>query len=659
MKKILLISILATSSFLSHAQDFKIGSFTEEEMSMKNYPKDTSAHALYLTDYGRLEINTTNDDRFKYILHCHVRIKIFDNQAFDKATVQIPLYNNGEEYEEVQDIDGITSFTNDNGGVQQAALDKSQIFRVKEDKRWTNVKFTMPNVRNGCIIDYTYTIYSVYWERLPIWYFQSDIPKLSSEYDLHLPAYWTYNASLRGGLKLSKNVAEIEKGCFTINGNTVDCSHIDLAMTDVPAFKEEADMTSYKNFISAAYFELAQYISPYTGAKQNFSLQWKDVDYQLKHMSSFGGQLRRKELMKERIAPIITGITDSLAKARAIYAFIQKNIKYNDHYDIFTDDGIRRALDNHSGTVAEINIALITALESAGFNAEAVLLSTREHGLINKLYPTIQEFDYVIAKVDIGGKTYLLDATDPLLSFGMLPLRCINDQGRVMCLDKPSYWIDLANAGQKGVNTYNYDLTLQPDGRIKGTMLHYASGYAAYKERVEIKKFNSVDEYVESLAERSPRFKILKSNIENVDSLNNPIAETYEIEIKEFNNVNRDRLLFNPFIMDYVSVNPYKLTERSYPVDLGMPTANRFTLTLHLPDNYVVDTPPQNIGVALPNNGGMFQTAYQADGNSFTFSHVIQLNKSVYSSEEYPYLKELYNKIILTQKAEMVLKRKM
>jgi hypothetical protein len=659
MKKTLLILILVTSSLLSHAQDFKVGTFTADEITMEKYAKDTSAHALYLTDHGRLEINTTNDDRFKYILRRHVRIKIFDSRAFDKATIQIPLYNDGEEYEDVQDIDGVTTFTNDNGGVQQAALDKSQIFKVKEDKHWTNIKFTMPNVHNGCIIDYTYTIYSVYWERLPIWYFQDDIPKMSSEYDLHLPAYWTYNASLRGGLKLSKNVAEVEHGCFTFNGNAVDCSHIDLGMTDIPAFKEEADMTSYKNFISAAYFELAQFINPYTGAKQNFSRQWSDIDYQLKHLSSFGGQLRRKELMKEHIAPAITGITDSLSKAMAIYAYIQKSIKYNGQYDIFTDDGIRKALDNHSGTVAEVNIALITALESAGFDAEAVLLSTREHGLINKLYPTIQEFNYIIAKVNIGGKSYLLDATDPLLSFGMLPLRCINDQGRVMCLDKPSYWIDLANAGQKGVNTYNYDLTLQPDGKIKGTMVHYASGYAAYTERVAIKKFNSVDEYVESLDERSPRFRILKSNIDGVDSLNNPIAETYEIEIKEFDNVNHDRLMFNPFIMDYISVNPYKLTERSYPVDLGMPTANRYTLTLHLPDNYTVDTPPQNIGVALPNNGGMFQTAYQADGNSFTFSHVIQLNKSVYSSEEYPYLKELYNTIILTQKAEMVLKRKL
>ncbi len=73
-----------------------------------------------------------------------------------------------------------------------------------------------------------------------------------------------------------------------------------------------------------------------------------------------------------------------------------------------------------------------------------------------------------------------------------------------MSLDKPSYWIDL-NTDQKQVSTYTLDFTLQPDGKIKGTMTHYAIGYEAYEKRKEIRKFNSVDEYVESLDEKSSK----------------------------------------------------------------------------------------------------------------------------------------------------------
>jgi hypothetical protein len=60
----------------------------------------------------------------------------------------------------------------------------------------------------------------------------------------------------------------------------------------------------------------------------------------------------------------------------------------------------------------------------------------------------------------------------------------------------------------------------------------------------------------------------------------------------------------------------------------------------------------------MPNSGGRFLTGFENDSNTFTFSYVTQFNKSVYSAEEYPYLKELYNKIILSEKNEMVFKKK-
>jgi transglutaminase-like putative cysteine protease len=660
MRKLLLLLTFLTIATISKSQDFEPGTFKQDELDLKRYDKDTSAHAVVLSEFGKAEINKTNDeDKLKIIFHYHVKIKIFDNKGFDQATISIPTYHGDDDAEEIDDIKGSTTYVDDNGGVKQSYLDHDKIFTTKDNIHWSSTKFTLPNVHDGCIIEYSYTLYSPYWLNFPVWEFQSDIPKMSSEFDVHIPAYWQYNASLRGYLKLTKNVAEIESNCFSYGSNSVDCSHMDLGMKDIPAFVEEADMTAKKNFLSAVYFELAEYVSPWDGVKHKLAQTWADVDYSMKHDEGFGAQLRRKELMKDRITPVIAGITDSLQKAKAVYYYVQKNIKWNNFYGTYCPDGIRKALDNHSGSVADINIALTTALEAAGFDAEAVLLSVRDNGNVNKLYPAVTDFDYVIARVSIGGKSYFLDATDPLLSFGMLPMRCLNDQGRVMSLDKPSYWIDMTGIGQTETNTYNFDLTLQPDGKIKGTMTHYSTGYAAYEKRHAIKKFNSVDEYVESLDEKSPKFKILKSEVTNVDSLDKPLSEQYEIEIKAYKKMeDADKLTFNPFIDDYISSNPYKLTERTYPVDMGMPSNDRYTLTLHLPDGYTIENAPQDIGIALPNQGGRFITSYQADGNSFTFSHIVQFSKPVYSPAEYPYLKELFNKIILTQKAEMVLKKK-
>jgi hypothetical protein len=211
---------------------------------------------------------------------------------------------------------------------------------------------------------------------------------------------------------------------------------------------------------------------------------------------------------------------------------------------------------------------------------------------------------------------------------------------------------------QKEVSSYAFDLTQQEDGKLKGTLVHYSSGYKAYEKRVAIKKFNSVDEYVEDLNGKLPKIKILKSEVTGVDSINQPIAEKYEVEINLRDKANDSRLAFNPLIFDRITTNPFKLTERSYPVDWGMPSDDRYVLTLHLSPQYTVETPPAKVAIALPNNGGRFLTDYNAAENTFTFSNIIEFNKSIYSPEEYPYLKELYNKIILSEKSEMVFKKK-
>ena len=652
---LLIVSLITTAAV---AQNFQYGNFTQEEINMKRYKNDTSAHAVVLQEFGVTRIDVVADDNIKIIHEYHVKIKIFDSKSFDKGTIEIPFYVEGDNVrEQVDDVKGITTYQDENGSVHRSELDPTKIISVKESKYWSNIKFAMPNVRNGCIVEYKYRLVSPIWERFPSWHFQDDIPKVYSEYEVHIPAFWTYNASIRGALALTKTTSELEKSCFTMHGASCDCSHLNYGMADIPAFIEEDNMTAPKNFQSAISFNLSQWINPYTGAVNKVAKEWKDVDYNLKHADYFGSQVRKKDALKTYIAPVIAGKVTPLEKAQAVYAYIQKNIKWNDHNSRGSDDGIRKAMDNHTGNAADINLALVNALNSAGINTEAVLLSTRSNGLINRIYPVEREFNYVIARAAIDKDTFLLDATDPMLSFGMPPLRCLNDQGRVMSMEKPSYWIDLV-AKHRKTSTTAFDLTLQSNGKLKGTITTYSSGYEGYEKRKAIKKFNSTDEFIENLDERLTKVKILKSDIINLDSLDQPLTERYEVEIDAYDNLNHNRLAFNPFLFDRVTANPFKLAERNYPVDWGMPSDSRFILNMHLPAEYVIESSPVGVAVSLPNRGGKFITDFTGEGSNFTFSNVIQFNKSVYAPEEYPYLKEIYNKIIAAQKAEIVFKKK-
>jgi len=658
--------VLSAFTKLATAQDFPYGTVTNDEMNMAKYAKDTAAHAVVLQEFGKASIGVVTGENIRLIFDYHVKIKIIDNKGFDNGTVELQAYNYNEDadsYEQIEQITAVTYYKDDNGVTQKIELDNSKIYPVKEGKNLVIYKFTMPGMRAGCVIEYKYREISPYFDNFQTWYFQSGIPKIYSEYEAHIPAYFRYNISKKGSLKLSKSTVTVEPKCLMIaTGNSIseqgaDCSVLDYAMSDIPALVNEDYMTAPKNFLSAINFELTDYTDPYTGAVVKQARQWNDVDYTLKNYISFGDQLKKKGLFKDRLVPVVAGKTDELSKAKAVYTYIQQLFKWDKAYGKYSEYGVSKALDKHAGNDADINLSLVNALNAAGLNASIVLLSTRDHGTINSLYPAINNFNYLVARVDIGDQSYLLDATDQLLSFGMLPFRCLNDKGRVFSLDKPSFFMDI-NPPQKEKSTRTLDLTLQDDGSLKGTLINYSSGYDAYKKRTAIKKFNSTDEYVEDFNSKSPKIKVLKSEITNLDSLDNPLIEKYELDINITDKLNGNSLAFNPFFWDRLEINPFKLAERSYPVDLGMPLDERLILTLHLPGTYAVETPPRVVAIGLPDNGGKFITNYEPGENSFTFSHVIQLNKPVYDPGEYPYLKEFYNKIIQSEKAEIVFKKK-
>ncbi|RZL52811.1 MAG: DUF3857 domain-containing protein, partial [Pedobacter sp.] len=563
----------------------------------------------------------------------HVKIKLYSKEGFKKANVVIPIYKDGTREEFLNTIKAST-FNFENGRFVETEMDKKAIFTEIKSRYWASTKFTLPNIKEGSIIEYSYRLESPNLFNFKTWEFQSDIPKVYSEYLAYIPAVYNYNVSLRGFYKLSNNKSEIARECLRVNGVPIDCSKIWYVMKDVPAFVEENYMTAASNFKSAIYY----------------------VDYELTSEKTLGSQMRRKDLFKETIPTITNGATDDLSKAKAVYEYIKKQIKWNNYYGTRSEDNIKKALDMRSGNVADINLSLIAALSAANLDTEAVILSTRDNGTVNKLYPIITDFNYLVAKVNIGDKSYLLDATDPLLPFGLLPLRCVNDQGRVINLKKASYWIDLT-AFQKSTSSYIMDAKLNADGKITGTITIHNTGYEALNKRKEIKKYNSIDEYVEKLDERLPKLQILKHNIINIDSVEKTLTEIYQIDFSPMGSLGNDELNFSPFFINPIVKNPFNLNERTYPVDLGAASEERIIISIALPGKFDVKEKPKDLAIALPNSGGRYLLKTNIDDNLVTFSQILQLNKAIYQAEEYPYLKEFYSKIIQNQKSDLLLKK--
>eukprot|EP01133_Synstelium_polycarpum_P010140 gene10140-11817_t len=656
MKKIFFF-IIASLFYINclHAQDFEFGKISVEDIQIKRAKTDSNANAIVLKEFGTASIQIDENYGYSYVDYkYHVRIKILNKNGFEHGNIQIPLWRYTDRDDEITELTACT-FSPSDGIMVRTDLDKKQIFLENRSKYLNVKKFAMPNLKEGSIIEYSYTLNKKNIFNFVTWEFQSPIPKIQSEFIAMIPAIYNFNASIRGFLKLTSQNAEISRECLRIQGSKIDCSKLSYIMKDIPAFIEESYMTAATNFRSAIYFELSD-VQHLNGGKNSITKTWKDVDYELKNEKSFGGQMKRKDAFKEILPEILKDQPDELSKAKAIYAYIKKNIRWNRYYGKYGENAIKKSLETHSGNIGDINLALIAALSSAGLDAEALVLSTRENGIISDLYPVISNFNYVIAKINIADKSYLLDASEPLLPFGLLPLRCMNERGRVISLTKPSYWYDI-KANQKDINRYTFTGSLSSEGKITGHLITYSSGYSAFNKRKKIEEAGSAELYAEKLNEQMPGLRILHHQISNIDSLDNPLVEDYEIEMKSQYDMKAGQIYFNPFFIDKTSKNPFNLNERTYPVDLGAAKEDRVTILLKIPDNFQLADHPKNLAIALAQNGGKYLTDVSFSDGVLNFTQLFQLNKALYGPDEYLSLKELFSRMIQQQKTDVILKK--
>jgi hypothetical protein len=656
MRKIIALLFFTFLALITKAQNFTYGNISHEDYNFDKKTIDSSANAVVLKEFGsaRLQIDD-NTGQLLLLFEYHVKIKIFNKDGFTAANIVIPTSKRGERQEFISDI--LASTVNlENGILVRTDMDKKALFNENRSKFTSLTKFTLPHIKEGSVIEYSYRLESPFIFNFKTWEFQSEIPKVRSEFTAYIPANYNYNVLLRGFQKLTDQKSEISKECLRLSGVPIDCSKMTYIMANIPAFVEEEFMTAASNFKSAIYFELSD-VQMLNGSKQAYTKTWKDVDYELVTDRYFGSQMKRKEIYKDVMPTILGSTTDDLEKAKRIYDYIKKQIKWNNYYAMHSEENLKSILEQRSGNVADINFALISALSATNLDVEAVLLSTRENGIINKIYPVISEFNYVVAKVNIGDKSYLLDATEPLLPFGLLPLRCINDKGRVINLKKPSYWIDLI-ASQKSITKYVLQGKLNENGKIVGTISTITQGYAAFNKRKEIKKYNSIEEYVEKLDEKMPNISLSNQQISNVDSVELALIETFDIEFgfNENGAKQNNQVFLNPFLVNKITKNPFNLNDRTYPVDLGAALDERITISIAIPAKYTVVERPKDVGIGLPENSGRYLLQSSVTDNVLAINQILQLNKAIYQADEYLYLKEFYSKIIQNQKVDVLLK---
>jgi hypothetical protein len=420
-----------------------------------------------------------------------------------------------------------------------------------------------------------------------------------------------------------------------------DCELGIYAMEYVPAFREESYMLASSNYRSRLVFELKEF-RRLDGVATKFTRDWDDVDKQLRFDKDLGRQLSYKNYFAKQLPQEILETPDPLERAKKVYGFIQGHFDWNGIYRYLSDIRVKEAYEEKTGNGAEINLALINALESADIPAHIAILSTRDNGIPTQLNPVLTEFNHVVVFLEIEGRKYLLDASSKHAAFGVLPFDDLNGVARVMDFKNGSFWHTIIPV-KNNVRNVSTQLSLSAEGNITGQVREIYTGHEALVRRNLIG--DQGQEYIETRKVLSSEdLKIARIEIENFDEKEANLVETYSVqqELEEAGN----HLLLEPFVIArFFTENPFKLEERNYPVDLGYPRTYSANLQMDLGDFKVLEMPESRV-VNLPEDSGTCQVVYtEADGKLMS-RFVLKLNQFHLAPFKYLSLKEFFSTVV-------------
>lgn len=666
MKRELLIILLSFSLFKVFAQDkspVKFGKVSADDLKKTQYSIDSNANAIVIADIGSTEIIGNSKGGFSLEFKHFKRAHILNKNAYDLGNVAISIYTDGDAEEELVNLKAIT-YNLENGKVVETKLENKGVFKDKINKNMVVKKFTFPNIKEGSIIEYQYTLKSDFVFNLQPWEFQGGYPRLWSEYNVSMPEFYYYVTLMQGYqsfyIRDQKNRTDNFNFSDTRTAGATERSNFTAGVTDyrwvmkdVPALKEESFTSTLDNHIAKIQFQLAELRYPYT--PRNIMGTWTQVCEERLKDENFGYSLSRDNpWLNDVMGAAVKGADDDLQKAKNIFAYVRDNMTCTSYSRTSIDQPLRNVLRSRNGSVAEINLLLIAMYRKAGLNADPVMLSTRSHGYAYPMYPLLDRFNYIIAQTTIDGRTYYLDASDPRLGFGRMHYRCYNGHARVINHDATPLEFTPDSLFERKVTSIF--IINDNKGNLSGSMQQAPGFFESYSLRNRVKE-KGKDQLIGDIKKAfNADAEISNFYIDSLDKYDDPISIKYNFEIKQ---EKEDIIYLNPMFGEGYKENPFKSEERFYPVEMPYTMDETYLLQLEVPQGYAVDELPRQIVVKLnENDDGAFEYRISESNGTISLRSRLRIKRSTFQPEEYEMLREFFNLVVKKHSEQIVFKKK-
>jgi len=665
-----LLGLLFVSPQFSQAQFYKktFGKLSETTAPIPSFAE--GADAVYLFDRGSVNIEYYPSEEVFYLLtERHFRIKILNKSGFDYADIQIPYYDSGTKKEKIIGLKAIT-YNTVGGKLEKTKASTKKVYEEEVDENWRNLKFAMPNVKEGSVIEVCYTKRSPFLFNMDTWKFQKDIPVLACDLTVAIPEYFKYKITEKGYIAAVERKQSTSRTSINVPTNTESIQagvrkapplypgsyiyvqqDLEWKFENVPGFKPEAYTTASSNFQSQVDFELTSINLP-SYNKIDFGTTWEAFDQELIEKSNFGQSLARSKFLTDPIAGL-KAKHSPLAPSHVI-DFVQNNTQWDGNSSLYTSKSLKACFQQREGNSADLNFLLIGALREAGFEAWPVILSTRQNGHISRQIPKRQDFNYVITGFVHQGETYLVDACQPRIPVGYLPWKCLNQNFRIVSKTNGG-WLEFFPGGSSLSQVVKGEIS--QEGLISGQVNATHEGYYAFKLS---KKSGGKDDLsgLKKSLEASDDLTVSALKIDEEKSSPSQTKLNYSFSVLKKAETAEGLMFFSPIFLNQTTKNPFKSENRMYPIDFGHAFFESQEVELTLPKGYKLESFPEAATIKLPKGKGLY--TYQVElvnDNTLKISNKLIVNAAIFYSDEYAELRQVFIQLVEKEGEQIVLQK--
>jgi len=616
---------------LTRPEDREIKILVKNAPTQQDFP---NAGAVILLNDEQFKINLD----FTATYESHIVVKILNERGKDYAEI-------GLDYESIREKAEFlyARMIKPNGQVVEIEEgDVKDVVKYFDYPLYSNVRtkiISMPEVEDDCIIDY-----KARWE----------ITELLNQKD------FSYILPLQGQEPVfhQKFTLVLPKGYeFRAKGYDPGYTRVEI---DFNPIKEERDGWVYYrwNFGQAPEIIDEPFMPPYAEAIPYFAISsfkdWKDIYQWWK--SVYEDKLLTDEEMERKIEELLDGTSDDWAKAKAIYEFCAKEVRYVavEYGEAgFKPHSAIETFKNRYGDCKDQAILLVSMLRSAGLKAYPVLITTEGSWPVDAEFASLV-FNHALGCVEIEGRLIFLDPTQRAVSFGDLPLSA---QGRgVLIFYDDTYEITSIPVFPSKHNLFERktEMVIKEDKSIAGKRALRFKGFYEQQMRewlISTKPALVKEALQEMINALTPGGRLIDYRISKFEDLNSPLELEMEFEGPSYLLLAGEHYLIPQ--LGGISARLVSKEDRIYPLKLNAEGEYLDEVWIKIPPNFRVDHFPPKI--TIETDWLDYTHAYAFEDGVITFTERKVDKKARVDTTDYKEFKQIYEALARGTEGQVVL----